>query len=234
MYKKQRGRSKKAKPTSEIQKKLNQRNAERKLIRLLNTNFTKRDIRFDLTYDEDHYPSSPEEAQKQCQNFLRRVKYARAKRGLPALKYVFVTEIGRDKGRLHHHVVMSGGMDITELAEIWGRGYTAAKPLQFNEQGITGIAMYLVKEPILGKRWCGSRNLSKPIEAERTGQLPQYQVREWNNSGMDNKAEIEQTYEGYTLADVKPFFNEVNGGYYVTLRLQKKKQKPKRKRSVRK
>ena len=233
VYKKQRGRSKKAKPTSEIQKKLNQRNAERKLIRLLNTNFTKRDIRFDLTYDEDHYPNSPEEAQKQCQNFLRRVKYARAKRGLPALKYVFVTEIGRDKGRLHHHVVMSGGMDITELAEIWGRGYTAAKPLQFNEQGITGIAMYLVKEPILGKRWCGSRNLSKPIEAERTGQLPQYQVREWNNSGMDNKAEIERTYEGYTLADVKPFFNEVNGGYYVTLRLRRQKQKQKRKRRSR-
>ena len=83
VYKYQRSRSKKAKPTSEVQKKLNQRNAERKLIRLLNTNFTKHDIRFDLTYDADHYPSSPEEAQKECQNFLRRVKYARKKRGLP-------------------------------------------------------------------------------------------------------------------------------------------------------
>lgn len=45
----QRGRSKKRKPTTETQQRLNQRNAERKLTRLLNTNFTKRDIRFDLT-----------------------------------------------------------------------------------------------------------------------------------------------------------------------------------------
>ena len=90
--------------------------------------------------------------------------------------------------------------------------------------------MYLVKEPILGKRWCASRNLSKPVESERTGRLPQYQVREWNNSGMDNKAEIERTYEGYTLSDIKPFYNQVTGGYYVTLRLQKQKQKPKWKR----
>lgn len=234
VYKYQRSRSKKAKPTSEVQKKLNQRNAERKLIRLLNTNFTEHDIRFDLTYDKDHCPSSPEEAQKECQKFLRRVKYARSKSGLPALKYVFVTEVGKRSGRLHHHIVMSGGMDINELADIWGRGYTSAKPLQFNEQGITGIAMYLVKEPILGKRWCASRNLSKPVESERTGRLPQYQVREWNNSGMDNKAEIERTYEGFTLTDIKPFYNQVNGGYYVTLRLQRQKQKPKQKRSVHK
>ena len=66
----QRGRSKKRKPTSETQKKLNQRNAERKLIRLLNTNFTKKDIRFDLTYSDEYYPGSPEDAQREMQNFL--------------------------------------------------------------------------------------------------------------------------------------------------------------------
>lgn len=135
----QRGRSKKRKPTTEVQKKLNQRNAERKLIRLLNTNFTKKDIRFDLTYDDRYYPESPEAAQRQMQNFLRRVKYYRNKNGLPELKYVAVTEIGKQTARLHHHIVMSGGVDINTLAEIWGRGYTTAKPLQFNEQGIVGI-----------------------------------------------------------------------------------------------
>ena len=228
VYKKQRSRSKKAKPTSEVQKRLNQRNAERKLIRLINTNFTKRDIRFDLTYDDDHYPDSPEEAQKQCQNFLRRVKYARKKLGLPPLKYVFVTEVGNEKGRLHHHIVMSGGMDPNDLSELWGRGITDLKPLKFTDQGIPGIAIYLIKFPILGKRWCASKNLSKPVETERTGRLPQYKVQEWNNSGMDNKKEIERTYEGYTLSDIKPYYNEVNGGYYVTLLMMKKPQKKRR------
>lgn len=61
----QRGRSKKRKPTTETQQRLNQRNAERKLTRLLNTNFTKRDIRFDLTYSDENYPETPENAQRQ-------------------------------------------------------------------------------------------------------------------------------------------------------------------------
>lgn len=61
IFEKQRGRSRKRKPTSEVQKRLNQHNAERKLIRLLNTNFTKRDIRFDLTYDKEHLNISAEQ-----------------------------------------------------------------------------------------------------------------------------------------------------------------------------
>ena len=91
----QRGRGKRRKPTSETQKKLNQRNAERKLIRLLNTNFTKKDIRFDLTYNENNRPETPEDAQREMQNFLRRVKRFRKKHNLPELKYVAVTEIGK-------------------------------------------------------------------------------------------------------------------------------------------
>ena len=218
----QRGRSKKRKPTSETQKKLNQRNAERKLIRLLNTNFTKKDIRFDLTYSDEYYPGSPEDAQREMQNFLRRVKRYRKKHGLPELKYVAVTEIGKKNARLHHHIVMSGGIDITELADIWGKGYTTAKPLQFDEYGIVGIAKYLVKEPILGKRWCASRNLEQPKTSERDGRLPQYKVKQFHDSGYDNREELEKLYEGYALADVKPYFNEINGGYYLTVQMYKK------------
>lgn len=218
----QRGRSKKRKPTSETQKKLNQRNAERKLIRLLNTNFTKQDIRFDLTYDSEHYPATPEEAQREMQNFLRRVKRYRKKNGLPELKYVAVTEIGKKNARYHHHLIMNGGISINDLAEIWGRGYTTAKPLQFDEQGITGIAKYLIKEPILGKRWNASRNLEKPKISERDGRLSQKKIKEWHNSGADNRAEIEKAYEGYYLSEVKPYYNEINGGYYITVLMYKK------------
>ena len=228
----QRGRSKKRKPTSETMKKLNQRNAERKLIRLLNTNFTKEDIRFDLTYDSDHCPDSPEDAQREMQNFLRRVKRYRAKHDLPELKYVAVTEVGSRGGRVHHHIVMSGGISINTLAEIWGRGYTTAKPLQFDEQGLAGIAKYLLKdEPVLSKRWSASRNLEQPKVSERDGRLPKYKVKEWHDSGYDNRAEIEKAYEGYALSEVKPYYNEINGGYYLTVLMYKKPaQKRRRKR----
>lgn len=213
----QRGRSKKRKPTSETQKRLNQRNAERKLIRLLNTNFTPKDIRFDLTYSDKHHPDTPEDAQKEMQNFIRRVKRYRKKIGLTELKYVAVTEIGKKGARFHHHIVMSGGIEINELANIWSRGYTTAKPLQFDEYGIVGIAKYLIKEPILAKRWSASRNLEQPRTSSRDGRLPNYKVKELHDSGYDNRQELETFYEGYALADVKPYYNEMNGGYYITV-----------------
>lgn len=219
----QKGRSKKRKPTSETQKRLNQRNAERKLIRLLNTNFTKRDIRFDLTYKDELCPCTPEDAQREMQNFLRRVKRYRKKNGLPDLKYVAVTEIGKRNGRVHHHIVMNGGIDVTELAEIWGRGYTTAKPLQFDEYGIVGIAKYLVKEPVLKKRWCASRNLEQPKTSQRDGRIPKYKVKELAESGSDNRKEIERLYTGYSLSDVKPYYNEINAGIYLTVRMQRKR-----------
>ena len=62
------------------------------------------------------------------QNFLRRVKRYRAKHNLPELKYVAVTEVGKENGRLHHHIDMSGVVAKNTLAEIWGKGYTTAKP----------------------------------------------------------------------------------------------------------
>ena len=34
--------------------------------------------------------------------------------------------------------------------------------------------------------------------------------------------ELEKLYEGYALADVKPYFNEINGGYYLTVQMYKK------------
>ncbi|MGN1111803.1 MAG: hypothetical protein ACI4RP_01235 [Acutalibacteraceae bacterium] len=231
VFEKQRSRGKKRKPTSETQKLLNQRNAERKLIRLLNTNFTKKDIRFDLTYSEENRPASAEDAQKQMQNFIRRLKRFRKKKGLPELKYVAVTEIGKKTARVHHHIVMSGGVDINDLAEIWGKGYTTAKPLQFNEYGIVGIAKYLVKEPVLGKRWCASRNLEAPKTSERDGRLSKRKVKEIHDLGNDNRKDLERLYDGYYLADCRPFYNEINGGYYVTVRMYKKQIQTKQKYS---
>lgn len=222
VFKKPGARCKRAKPTTAVQERLNQRNAERKLIRLLNANFTEEDIRFDLTYNKDNYPDSPEQAQKEVQNFLRRVKRLRKKLDLPELKYVFVTEIGQNDGRLHHHIVMSGGMSINKLARLWGKGYTTAKPLQFDEFGIVGIAVYLVKNPILGKRWCASRNLEHPKESQRDGRLSQRDVRDLAVSPNDAKKKIEKYYVGYLLSDMHPYYNDVNGGWYLCIRMRRR------------
>lgn len=223
VYEKQKGRGPRRKPTSEVQERLNQRNSERKLVRLLNTNFTNRDIRFDLTYADKHLPDTPDEALRELQNFFRRVKRARAKLLLPELKYIAVTEYGEEEGRIHHHLIMSGGVDITILAELWGRGYTTAKPLQFDDEGIIGLAVYLTKESALKKRWSCSRNLKRPEVKQRDGKISAHRVTEWLTEGIDRNA-VEAMYPGYRLVKSNTYLNEVNFGVYTTIHLVKEKE----------
>ena len=56
------GRKKRYKPTSAMQERLNQRNAERELTRILNRNFGRGDISVTLTYRADTLPKTEEEA----------------------------------------------------------------------------------------------------------------------------------------------------------------------------
>lgn len=211
-------RSKRFKPSSETQERLNKRNAERRLIRLLNTNFTADDIRLDLTYRPENLPESAEAAAKEMKNFFRRLRNYRRKANLPELKYVAVTEQGSRSKRFHHHVVINcGDMSTRKLAEIWGKGYTTVKPLQFDDQGITGIAKYLIKDPILGRRWVSSTNLQQPEERTRDGYISQHKAREIACREMDSRGELENIYAGYRLTECKSFINDVNGGYYITV-----------------
>ena len=219
VFGRQHGRGRKRKPTKAVQKALNEKNAKQKFIRLVNTNFTPKDIRIDLTYAPDKLPGSAEDAQKEVYKFIRRLKAFRKRAGLPELKYVYTTEVGEKTGRIHHHAVMSGGVDVADLALIWGKGYTTVKPLQFDpETGCSDLAAYMIKSRQLYKRWNASRNLKQPEETTRDGKLSRARAQEWSAQGMDCREAIEAWY-GQKLADIAPFFNEVNRGVYITLRL---------------
>lgn len=217
-----RRRGPKRKPTSETMKRHNDIVAKRKLIRLAHTNFTPDDIRFDLTYNAQNYPESAEAAQKQMQLFLRRLRRYRKKIGLPDLKYIGVTEIGKRGLRFHHHLLLNcGDMTARTLAELWGKGYTTIKPLQFNDTGIVDLAKYFVKEPILGKRWIASKNLQQPIEQIADGRISAKRINEFCCSAEDNREDIEKLYKGYRLSEIKPLFNDVNGAYYFTVLMRR-------------
>ncbi len=216
------GRKGRYKPTSEVQQKLNARNAERKFIRLINTNFDETGIRLDLTYNNEHLPESPEAAQKHMQNFFRRVKYYAKKNSLPDVKYVAVTEIGSRHGRPHHHIIMNGDVPIKELARMWGEGYVSVKPLQPDENGLEKLASYLMKKPILGKRWCASKNLIQPKVTQRDGRISQKKAKELAEHGNDARQEIERLYDGYYMSECATYYNDVNGGYYLRVHLREK------------
>jgi len=223
VFKSQKGRSAKAKPTSEVQEKLNAKNAEFQITRTMHANFTRADVEAHLTYNDDTLPDSPEQAQRDAWNFLRRVKRYRAKHGLPPLKYISVTEIGNG-GRIHHHITMNGGIDRDVLEELWGKGYANTKRLQFNRSGITGLAKYITKSPLFYKRWNASRNLRKPKITERDGRISQRRVKELANFDSENSQAFEKLYPQFDFTASEPLFdfvasfplfNEINDGHYI-------------------
>lgn len=211
-YRRQKSRSKKYKPTTEVMQRLNSKNREKHLTYLCNENFTSCDIRLDLTYSPENHPEDEEQAKKDIRNFIRRVKTRRKKYGLPELKYIYVTEIGEKGNKFHHHAIISGDMSIAEYAEIWGKGYTTVKPLQFNEDGLAALAQYLLKNPIEGNAYHCSRNLKQPEEKHYQGRLSKRAIEYM--AAYDDTSAIERLYPEYHLTTMTPFYNEVNGGYY--------------------
>lgn len=231
-------RRRKAKPTSEAQQRLNKRISENNLIRLLNANFTKDDIAFDLTYKNETNPTTNEQAKRDLSNFFRRLKRFRKQKGLSDLKYIAVTERGERKGRVHHHIVMSGGVSINDLAKLWGKGYTKAQPLQFDETGLIGKGKYMTKQALFFRSFNASKNLIHPQPTKRDGRLSNRKAMEMCVD-IYNKELYERLYEGYAFAEANSFYNEVNGGVYLVVRLYKKELtfkrwgKKKRKKKVR-
>lgn len=134
-----RGRSK---PTSEMQARLNQKNAERALTRIINKNFTEDDISLTLTFSDKYLPDTYEEAERLFKNFIRRLGYLRKKRGLPEMKYVKIP----GPGRFHFHVPMTGGIPDKELQRLWPYGYANALHFALDENGLEGHARYIAKQ----------------------------------------------------------------------------------------
>ena len=137
------GKRAKKKPSTEAQKKLNQRHREEKLVRLLHANFTPEDLEIHLTYKGEQ-PGSDEEAARNLRNYIRRIQRLRKKMGLPPLKYIAVTERGKRGGRYHHHITVNGGIDRDTLESMWEYGYANSRRLQFTEDGLAGLGNYIV------------------------------------------------------------------------------------------
>lgn len=175
-------RRKRLRVTSPKQQGLNDKNAKRYLLQLLNGNFGAEDLHVSLTYDGESLPETVEQAEETVRNYLRRVAYRRKKLGLPPLKYILITERGSRSGRIHHHVVMNGGIPRDEVEMMWTArrinwrkvgtpgyrieqlGYVNADRLRPTEAGLEELSKYLTKDPKGKKRWSSSRNLERPME----------------------------------------------------------------------
>ena len=224
VFQKPGARRKRCKPTSEIQAKLNQRNAEKKLTRLVHNNFTENDIALHLTYRNGEEPENEADALRVLGNFIKRLK-RRYKKAGKELKYISCTEYGKKTGRVHHHLIINGGYDRDEIEKLWGRGYANSKRLQFEEDGVTGLTRYIAKDKHFFKRWNQSRNLDIPEAAQYDGQLNMDDIAEIKEA-IDSKNAyqyFEERYPDFELVEAVYTQNNINRGIYIHFEMRRRR-----------
>ena len=216
-------RRKKCRPTKAVQQKINQRNAERRLVRLVHANFTEEDLALALSYDEQHRPTDENEAKKIMQKFLRALRAQYKALGW-GLKYIWTSEVGKTTGRIHHHLILSGGMDRDRLEALWGRGWANSKRLQFGADGVTGLARYMVKTQLNYRRYSCSRNLVRPVPAEFDGRMDRAEQQQMAEMVEDGTiyTEMERVYPDYECIEAEASRNEVNGCIYIRIFMRRK------------
>lgn len=218
-------RRKKCKPTSDIQKRLNQRNAEKKLARLVHANFNERDIALHLTYRTGCEPENESAAQRDLKNFIRRLKRRFLNVGIE-FKYISCTEYGKRTGRAHHHLIVSGGLDRDVVEHLWGRGYANTKRLQFGDDGVSGLAHYMVKDKHFYKRWNQSKNLVIPEPVQFDGQLTMEDIADIVDaieSGREQDV-FEKRYPEFELVEAYWCRNNINRGAYIHFEMRRKRE----------
>lgn len=141
-------RSEKVKATPEQQKKVNTRQAERKLRILMNANFGMGDYHVVLDYirHKGEPDRTKEEMKKDIQVFLRECRKLYREAGIE-LKYIHVMEIG-SKGARHHHLVMNK-IDTEILQKAWYKAYAGhnrVKVFPLDDSGnYAKLAAYFIK-----------------------------------------------------------------------------------------
>lgn len=212
--------------SSEAQKRLNDKNTKKKIVRLVNVNFGKYDLMITLTYDENYLPTEAE-AKKDIENYIRRIKRRRKKDGLPELKYLYVIEYVNDpsvtkKVRVHHHIIINE-MDRDVAESLWKKGRTDSMRLQPDDFGLTGIAKYISKGLLQGRRWGYSKNLKKPIITKDRTTLTKRKVEKIAKRPDEYQEFFESIYKGkYEYKDCETLYNDRVSGFYLYARMKKR------------
>jgi len=224
-------------PTRKAQRDLNNKNTRKQISRLIHANFSNKDIWLTFTYSPENMPSDEKEAQKDIQNYIRRLKRYISKNGLPDLKYIYVTErvINEDTGKVHaHHHIIMNFWDRDKAESLWTEGgRTQSRRLQPDDMGLEGLARYISKPETKegnrkgAKTYAYSLNLKKPEVKRSDYRMPRtnYKLSKKRVSEMalnENRAieVLEDNYSGYKLMPpMSVKFSDYTAGAYISARL---------------
>lgn len=217
------------------QQNLNDKNSRKRCERVINENFGDRDVWATFTYDKDNVPEDMKQAQRDMQNFIRRVNRRRKKQGLPNARYVYVTECS-PSGRWHHHIVIDEDMDMDTLESLWRLGRrNQVRRLSKDENGLSGMAHYLTKDAGTrrkdgkkgAKSWVASKGLKQPQERVNHYKFKRKDIREMVQDVNAVQVQMERWYApeyAFTSAEVR--YNDFNGRFYIYARLRRSAKPP--------
>lgn len=221
------GSREKRKGSSAAQKKLNLKNAVRKMQRLMNANFGDGDMLVHLT---DTRAQTEDEAKKAVKNWLRRVRRAAEKQG-KKLEYIYVMERTGTEGKekWHCHMVMRGGILSRDEAEkMWGRGLSRIDRYQEQEKGLCGFASYITQrketqEKVLLRKWACSKGLKRPQATTSDTKFSRRAAMELTKAVYaDARAVFEKKYPGYTLVEMPEIrYSDFMPGAYIYAYMRK-------------
>lgn len=212
------GRKRESKPS---QKNLNDKNAKRYLINLININFGDGDYWCTFGWNDDQIPKDWDRAQKDVRNFIERIKYRQGKRSREKIRYVYILAFDGYE-RPHFHLVISTVLSRDELEDTWGKcdrpNTRRIKP--DDKDMLIGMATYITQNPRKTKRWCASKNLDKP--GKPTHSYRKFSKRTAERMVKDYEVmreELEKAYPGYKLQEVEAKYNGINAAFYIYARM---------------
>ena len=232
--------------TREAQKKLNDKNRRKKIVRLVNTNFGEEDLFLSLTYKDGDIPTE-ERAMKDIKNYIARLRRKRKKDGIKEpLKYVYEIAYDNDPEsskavRIHHHIFINN-MDRDVAEKLWGKGRANSKRLQKDDFGLEGISRYIAEQPrkkkdgekqTRGKRFGYSTNLKKPIITCDRTTLSNRRVENIAMNENDYKEFYEDKYKDCEYLECTVYRSKIYSGIYMYAKLKKKSGDKKSERSTR-
>ena len=138
---------------------INDTNAKKKLIDLLERNFDKTDYYITFVYNEEDKPKNKADAIKDVKNTFRRIKRLYKQLNKP-LKYIWIMKHDTKNG-LYFRFFMSKGIIPDILQQIIGKGQIFVKPMDYFFPAL--VYYELSGAPLLYRRWSCSKNLEREI-----------------------------------------------------------------------
>ena len=235
--------------TGSAQQKQNTKNAQRKLVRLIQANFVTGDIAFTAGFTDDRQPKDIEECKRIIKNYFSTLKYHSKKAGEKGIKYIYVIEQTANKNvrqKYHVHMIMNRGsganihgIDIRDWIESKWRGgdYDNTRRLQWKQDrgGFTGISKYITKqfETLYDTERSGLRHWGQSLGLRQWTKPPTESYSRFGKRKVAGlikkqaamKTEFEKEYPGFEYLEDFPCeirYSDVIDGFYLYCRIYRR------------